>query len=277
MESLISPPPPWALLLGLAVPLLWGLVYHLSALREVRSRGGLVENRYFGAPDVLFGLVLALYFGWGGVSALSRSGIPTELTAERLLTNSAFMLLVWMTVAVFLAARQIPVGRALGLSLHHVGSSGLRAVAGLAMSLPWVWAINTAVRPFLPDQSREQAMVSLFRSATETGDWKIMGSIVLSGVVVAPWVEETIFRGYFYPVMKAFGGPRLGAFSVSALFAVSHGNSAAMLGLFTLALFLTLAYERYGSLWVAVGMHAFFNAISLALLYLQGRGWLPTG
>ena len=277
MASVFSPPPPWALLLGLAVPLLWGVAYYASALRELRNRGGLAGTRFFGLPDVLFSIVLALYFGWGGVVALLRTEASGEVTTERLLANSGFMMTLWAGVAFFLIIRRIPLSEALGLGWNRLAGSVFRSVVAVGMALPLVWALNTAVRSYVPEPGREQAMVLMFRTAAESGDWGTMGCIALSGVVVAPWVEETIFRGYFYPILKGIGGPIWSALVVSALFAVSHGNGSAMAGLFVLALCLTISYERFGSLWVSIGMHACFNGISLVLLYVQGRGWMPNG
>ena len=46
-------------------------------------------------------------------------------------------------------------------------------------------------------------------------------------------------------------------------------------GLFLLAVALTLAYERTGSLPVPITMHALFNAISLGVMYLQATHRLP--
>jgi membrane protease YdiL (CAAX protease family) len=274
---LVVPPPPWALLLGLAVPVLWGLAYYGAGLRELRARGGLVATRFFGIPDVLFSIVLASYFAWGGMVSLLRTEISGELKAVHLLANSALMLSLWGGVAFFLMLRRIRLGEALGLGWDRLTPSIFRSIVALGMALPVVWALNTLVRSLVPEQGREQVMVLMFRSAAESGDWRMMGCIGLMGVVVAPWVEETIFRGYFYAVLKGISGPVWSAIVVSGLFAVSHGNGAAMAGLFALALCLTISYERFGSLWVSIGMHACFNAISLALLYCQGRGWLPAG
>jgi membrane protease YdiL (CAAX protease family) len=207
--------------------------------------------------------------------SLLRGEALVEVNARLLLFNSALMMMMWAGVAFFLRLRGIPLGEAFGLGWNRLPPSVLRSIVAVGMALPIVWALNTAVRSFIPDPGREQALVQIFRTASESGDWKTMGSIALTGVVVAPWVEETIFRGYFYPVLKAIGGPVLSSLVVSALFALSHGNGAAMAGLFVLAQCLTISYERFGSLWVSIGMHACFNAISLALLYFQGQGWFP--
>jgi len=49
----------------------------------------------------------------------------------------------------------------------------------------------------------------------------------------------------------------------AALFALLHGHAASIPALFTLALCLTLSYEKSGSLLVSMIMHSIFNAASV--------------
>ena len=81
----------------------------------------------------------------------------------------------------------------------------------------------------------------------------------LSAIIVAPLVEEIIFRGYLYPVIKRYAGCFFAAITTSLLFAVIHGNLPGIMPLFTLALILTLAYELTGCLWVPIVAHSLFN------------------
>lgn len=268
--------PPWSLLALLAIPVIGGAVYYLAAVAELRSSGGRVSGQYFGLPDLFMGGALAAYFAWGGFLALSHGETAVEIGARRLLENSAFMLTMLAVVVVFALFRGIPFARAIGLEWSKFFPSLFRAVVSLGTALPLVWAVNLLAKYLFPEQAREQVMVSLFRSASETGDWSTVRVVFVSAVIVAPLVEETIFRGYFYATTKRYAGPIGAVFWTSVLFALSHGNVTVMAGLFALSVCLTVAYERYGSLWVSIGMHACFNAISLTLLYLQGRGWLPS-
>ncbi|MEK0446710.1 MAG: hypothetical protein RLZZ399_2031 [Verrucomicrobiota bacterium] len=264
------------LLLLLALPVLGGAGYYLAAIGELRARGSRVSTQYFGVPDVFFGGSLAAYFAWTGWAGLLRQEPSTDLTPNRLLGNSVFMLLLLAVVVFFARARRVPVGPALGWVSDHFPSAFLRAMVFLGTALPMVWAINLASRMVFPDQNGEQGMVSLFRAASESGNWSTVWAVGISAVFVAPLVEESVFRGYFYPTLKRYCGPVVSALFTSLLFAFSHGNLAVMAGLFSLSLCLTVSYERHGSLWVPIGMHAGFNAMSLGMLYLQGRGWIPT-
>lgn len=88
------------------------------------------------------------------------------------------------------------------------------------------------------------------------------------GVVVAPFAEEAVFRGTLYPAVRRHLGARGAAVVVSALFAAIHANWLALVPLFALALLLTWCYERTGSIFACVVVHALSNASSLVPLLL---------
>lgn len=90
--------------------------------------------------------------------------------------------------------------------------------------------------------------------------------LILSAVVVAPLVEEVIFRGYLYAVIKRFSDRFLAAVTTSLLFALIHGNIPGLLPLFGLAIVLCIAYEMTGSLWVPISIHALFNSVNTAMM-----------
>jgi membrane protease YdiL (CAAX protease family) len=56
---------------------------------------------------------------------------------------------------------------------------------------------------------------------------------------------------------------------VSAIFALSHAHLPSLVPLFALAIGLALAYELTGSLLVPIGMHALFNAVMVAKLFIE--------
>ena len=94
----------------------------------------------------------------------------------------------------------------------------------------------------------------------------------ISAVFVAPVLEEFIFRGYLYAVVRRYAGMTLGIIVNATLFAAIHTHLPSFGGLFALAVCLTLAYEWTGSIFVPITMHALFNAISVAQLLHGGAG-----
>lgn len=107
----------------------------------------------------------------------------------------------------------------------------------------------------------KQEVVKAF---AEIEDPLTLGLMVVMAVVVAPLTEEILFRGYVYPVAKRFIGRWAALIFGALIFAAIHNNAQALIPLFVLAVLLTLAYEFTGSIWAPIGIHALFNAATVA-------------
>jgi len=92
--------------------------------------------------------------------------------------------------------------------------------------------------------------------------------LMLTGlaVIAAPFFEELVFRGIFFPYLAHRIGLPGSITAVSALFALVHFHLPMAIPLFLLSVAFCLAYWRTGSLWVCIGMHTIFNSISIAAL-----------
>jgi membrane protease YdiL (CAAX protease family) len=138
----------------------------------------------------------------------------------------------------------------------------------LAIIYPLILAIQWAVQCFSGAGDDAQLIVRYF---LEHSDLKSRISVIFMAILVAPIAEEIIFRGYFYGVIRRYGG-RIPAILISSLlFAAVHGNLSAAPGLCILAVTLCLLYERTGSLWASMTLHAAFNASTVvALIFWPG-------
>jgi membrane protease YdiL (CAAX protease family) len=109
--------------------------------------------------------------------------------------------------------------------------------------------------------------------------------------VVAPVLEEMMFRGLLQTVIRSYLETRniiphqngldspcltagrnrawIAIFITSALFAMVHGNIPHWPALFVFGLCLGYSYEKSGSLFRPIFIHAFFNASSLILVLLK--------
>ncbi|MCL2024634.1 MAG: CPBP family intramembrane metalloprotease [Coriobacteriia bacterium] len=94
---------------------------------------------------------------------------------------------------------------------------------------------------------------------------------VISVVVLAPVIEEIIFRGVFLSALDTFMPPWLAIVLTSVIFALYHASTWALVPNIVLALVLGyLAYTRK-TLWPAIFVHAAYNAtLMAATLYLAG-------
>ncbi len=93
--------------------------------------------------------------------------------------------------------------------------------------------------------------------------------LIAGAIILAPLFEELVFRGYFYGILKKYTDPMFSAFITGGIFAVIHVNIPSILPLWFLGIFLALAYEASRSLWVPIGIHALFNATTIAMIFLS--------
>ena len=91
--------------------------------------------------------------------------------------------------------------------------------------------------------------------------------LLIATAVLAPVVEEIVFRGLLYPLVRQRRG-RVVAVVVSALvFAVIHGFVLLWPGLFLFGVVLAVVFETSGSLYPAIVLHALNNALAVGLVY----------
>jgi membrane protease YdiL (CAAX protease family) len=100
---------------------------------------------------------------------------------------------------------------------------------------------------------------SLIARSTLAG--KVM--IGLATLLVAPIVEEIVFRHTIYRATRVALPHWCAAMVASAAFAIVHDNVGAIPAFFVLSLILQEAYRRTGRLYVPITMHATFNAFML--------------
>jgi len=104
----------------------------------------------------------------------------------------------------------------------------------------------------------------------EYSQWSLRILIVAVAAVVAPVIEEVLFRGLFQTMIRSVLSDSLGRRSAwpaigasSALFAMAHGNAAHWPALFVLGVCMGYSYEKSGSLFRPIFIHAMFNGINL--------------
>lgn len=110
--------------------------------------------------------------------------------------------------------------------------------------------------------------------------WQLRVLVFIVAVVIAPLLEEMIFRGLFQTVIRSFFESRdskletrsrvwLPIFISAGLFSIVHGNVPHWPALFLLGVCLGYAYEKSGSLFRPIFIHAFFNAITITFVLLE--------
>ena len=94
-------------------------------------------------------------------------------------------------------------------------------------------------------------------------------------IIVAPIIEELVFRGFLYSYLKQKIGFKGALFLSALLFALFHfapaqgvSNFPLLSSLFILALYLGFLYERQSSLFSPIALHMTFNSISVMRILL---------
>lgn len=144
----------------------------------------------------------------------------------------------------------------------------LGGVASLLICLVFLGGISDALMKSLFGGLEAQEPVRAFQSSES--DFHFILSAV-TACIAAPVVEEFLFRGYMYGVVKRFTNPLFSAVITGGLFAVVHGNLPALLPLWGFAIILSFSYEITKCLWVPIGIHAIFNIANIVLM-MSGDG-----
>jgi membrane protease YdiL (CAAX protease family) len=101
------------------------------------------------------------------------------------------------------------------------------------------------------------------------GQYHLLAVVAVS--VIAPFAEETLFRGFLYGWLRG-RVPLWAAVALSAvIFALAHAELALLVPIFVLGCLLALVYERSGSLLPGMIIHAVFNLIGVTLIFSSGR------
>ena len=93
--------------------------------------------------------------------------------------------------------------------------------------------------------------------------------------MLAPIVEELIFRACIYRFLKGQMSILLAQLCSAALFAVVHANLLSFAPLLLVGILLARNYERSGNLLIPILFHAFFNAFSLIMLLIISQSDWP--
>ena len=125
--------------------------------------------------------------------------------------------------------------------------------------------ISSQVLSGYPKQESVQKLAEM-QSLTE------VFNIACYALVVAPILEEFLFRGILFRAMKGSFGVGPAVVISSILFGLVHQNVLSFVPLTFLGIILSLSYERTGDLRTCIFIHAFFNGF-MVFSILVGHGF----
>jgi membrane protease YdiL (CAAX protease family) len=200
--------------------------------------------------------------------------VPGEMPADApparaialgvLLGHGAWLAIALLALRLQVGWRAIPAE----LGLARLSRADLRvALRMTAVALPLVWLCLLATGLVWYGLDRKPPANPLINWLGQAPGLTV-GVIAATAVIVAPVVEELVFRVACYRTAVSWLSPQAAAVVVSLAFAASHGSLVQLPALFVLALALQEALRRTGNLWVPILIHALFNGVMVGLTLL---------
>ncbi len=98
--------------------------------------------------------------------------------------------------------------------------------------------------------------------------WVALVTAVLSASIIAPVVEELLFRGMVYGLFRSRWPSAVLAVAADALlFAAAHGIGLILASIFVVGVTLCIVYEKTKSTLVTMTLHSLFNTVSVVLVF----------
>lgn len=147
-----------------------------------------------------------------------------------------------------------------GLRRPPIGRAVLWGVAVYVMFI-----VLAAVWAELVELPQDQEVLD--ELGVEDSDLALVGGLVLV-VLLAPLVEEFFFRGFFFRALRNWRGFWPAALLTGAVFGAIHWESTAPGVIVPLMIFgfgLCLLYEKTGSLYPCIALHAINNSIAFGV------------
>ncbi len=235
---------------------------------------GNVSTKPYGGIDLI--LVLAFFLGIKAVITVfvanRETPGPENFTAAVMLTDILLKIAVASFFIYFLMFRKVDVVESFGLNrLSPAGIAIWGGVVGV-LAVPLVMGVGHVATLGLGRYLGELPPQPIVQAFTDSGDVAFRVITIVGVLLVTPVFEELFYRGYLYGVTKRYTDRFFAALFSCLIFTIAHAGVITILPIFTLAIFLVLAYELSGSLWVPIVIHVIFNLANVAGMLWSSAG-----
>ncbi|MGQ9456402.1 MAG: lysostaphin resistance A-like protein [Armatimonadota bacterium] len=217
--------------------------------------------------NLLWGGALGIGLLLGGVEQLTDLGIAAHIGAQSMAALISLAVALWTLRFVTSYTREDP--REIGFSQITFARAIKWGAAGYCAALPLV-VLAFAITYFIGRITSRQIFVPEHPIVYDllSGRFAFVAATVLA-VVVAPVVEEVLFRGMLYTALRGMMGFWSAAAVSAFAFAVVHPTMpASFLPLAALGIVLAVLRESTGSVAPAIVCHGINNALALILVRL---------
>ncbi|MBK8090622.1 MAG: CPBP family intramembrane metalloprotease [Verrucomicrobiaceae bacterium] len=233
---------------------------------------GQVLSRPYGDVDLLVavaGMAVLLTGVMQPVAEIGVSAAARVVKAEDVALGVVFQLLMCAVLLMYLSQfRHLNLPEIFGLESVRWRRALLTVLAGMLIIYLVVGGVALVWMQWLEQMAPGAEAQDLVKAFSESDSWSFRLLITLAAVVVAPVVEETLFRGFFYAVLKRYTDAPFAAVVTGLFFAIMHLHVGSLLPLWALAMLLCAAYEFSGCLLVPILLHAVFNGTSIVLMLI---------
>lgn len=283
------------LILGVVGVVVFWVVREVAPLRRWQAHGNVFTGTLGGGDLVVAGGIVAFYY-FSVTAAAAVTAPPGEAAGAMAGLGDRAVMVVAQTVLlqVFFAAllgfylgylRRIDLGEFFGLRRLGGKKLVMWSIGGLVVCYVVVVVAALAGHALLSRAGMDAELQVPVEMLLEAGPVPLKVLLVLAAVVGAPLMEEVVFRGFLYPVMKRHSERFFAAVFTAAVFALAHQNLGSVLPLFALGLLFAAAFELSGSLVLPMVLHGLFNGSQIALVFLAGgeldalggAGWIFGG
>ena len=210
----------------------------------------------------LFGQLL-LKSGW--LESFGSEGFVTVLISTVFLQVPVFLVVAWFvhfSGTTWRKAFGFKTDRWRRMIVMSVGTTILGLVLSLALSkFSHFFMESVNITP------QEQVTVTALRETVSIYE-KLLFAVV--AILIAPVVEELLFRGILYPTIKQLGYRGVALWGTSILFGLIHQNVMAAISLTILSVLLILLYEETDNLMAPIISHSLFNTANYLWLVYYG-------
>lgn len=232
-------------------------------------------------PPYLPLVPLMLWFGAVSMAVVLVQKLTPDLQGWQKIFRDhlvmSFGAVLTIVVMIFLAhfhfARRL---KGFGLNIKTIVKDFFMAIVNLLTAWPLMMAaitITMFVAESIWDTEYQMQQHQQLELITEYSQLPLRIMIVFVAVVIAPLLEEMLFRGFVQTTIRSFFNIRNSAWPAiaasSVFFAIMHEDPGHWPALFVLGVCLGYSYEKSGSLFRPIFIHLFFNATSIIAILSQ--------
>ncbi|GAN31753.1 CPBP family intramembrane metalloprotease [Candidatus Brocadia sp. AMX2] len=164
----------------------------------------------------------------------------------------------------------------LGLSAANLFVNIKQGIKRYLITLPLIMLAGFIINLISGYFGQNPEMQDVVRWVLEEKSLFVLVSLIFFGIVIAPVIEEIMFRGFLQPALKNFFGGRYAIVLSASLFAGVHMDIFAFFQIFILGMLLGYLYEKTQTLVASIIVHVLHNSLTLVFLlyfkyFLKGK------